>query len=361
MPNLCSGRFEAFARGIPETISCGDHRTCGCAGIGILWAEIRRNRCLGTVVFACGGSAAGRVEENDKGVEARRQTAVYGTTRGGAVEGCDDTIRVSFAREKSVPPDSAKRGFGFRTRAERRGGKPLLSRFEGVTQDSVKTAKQNIKRTLTQGRDRAATIFTSPKARRFRREKAKGEKRFVKTKLLLGAVVATGIGLLRRDRSASAGEALNGHEFLVDETRRQRPGRWQQSQDQADLPDCSGRRGGCAGHGPNARSGECGGQDTLPRSGERVDCERNYGGPAKLEGIALGLDVESKGMTLHTLWVANDNDFLRDPKRGRHGSEPVLCVWIQGSRTAWGRCWCCSSRKARQRRTEKTVSAKKAV
>jgi len=68
-------------------------------------------------------------------------------------------------------------------------------------------------------------------------KKPKGEKRFVKTKLLLGAVVATGISLLWRDRSARAGEALNGHEFLVDETRRQRPGRWQQSQGQADFQD----------------------------------------------------------------------------------------------------------------------------
>ena len=38
----------------------------------------------------------------------------------------------------------------------------------------------------------------------------------------------------------------------------------------------------------------------------------NHGGPAKLEGIALGPDVESNGTTLHTLWVANDNDFLHD-------------------------------------------------
>jgi Uncharacterized protein conserved in bacteria len=34
--------------------------------------------------------------------------------------------------------------------------------------------------------------------------------------------------------------------------------------------------------------------------------------PAKLEGITLGPDVENNGMTLHTLWVANDNDFLQD-------------------------------------------------
>ena len=32
--------------------------------------------------------------------------------------------------------------------------------------------------------------------------------------------------------------------------------------------------------------------------------------PAKLEGLALGPDVKQNGKTVHTLWVANDNDFL---------------------------------------------------
>jgi len=34
--------------------------------------------------------------------------------------------------------------------------------------------------------------------------------------------------------------------------------------------------------------------------------------PAKIEGLALGEDVRSNGRLLHTLWVANDNDFLQD-------------------------------------------------
>ena len=34
--------------------------------------------------------------------------------------------------------------------------------------------------------------------------------------------------------------------------------------------------------------------------------------PAKLEGITLGPDVDDNGTTLHTLWLANDNDFLQD-------------------------------------------------
>ena len=34
--------------------------------------------------------------------------------------------------------------------------------------------------------------------------------------------------------------------------------------------------------------------------------------PAKLEGLALGPDVDNNGTLTHTLWLANDNDFLQD-------------------------------------------------
>ncbi len=34
--------------------------------------------------------------------------------------------------------------------------------------------------------------------------------------------------------------------------------------------------------------------------------------PAKLEGLAFGPDVTAGGVTTHTLWVANDNDFLQN-------------------------------------------------
>ena len=34
--------------------------------------------------------------------------------------------------------------------------------------------------------------------------------------------------------------------------------------------------------------------------------------PAKLEGIAIGPDVKQGRTTLHTLWIANDNDFLTE-------------------------------------------------
>jgi hypothetical protein len=43
--------------------------------------------------------------------------------------------------------------------------------------------------------------------------------------------------------------------------------------------------------------------------------------PAKIEGIAFGPDVNDKGTKMHTLWVANDNDFLQD-YGGVVGSNP---------------------------------------
>jgi hypothetical protein len=35
--------------------------------------------------------------------------------------------------------------------------------------------------------------------------------------------------------------------------------------------------------------------------------------PAKIEGISFGPDLKGGGETIHTLWVANDNDFTLDP------------------------------------------------
>ena len=43
--------------------------------------------------------------------------------------------------------------------------------------------------------------------------------------------------------------------------------------------------------------------------------------PAKLEGVALAGDVVYNGQTMHTLWVANDNDFLQD-YGGHQNSNP---------------------------------------
>jgi hypothetical protein len=43
--------------------------------------------------------------------------------------------------------------------------------------------------------------------------------------------------------------------------------------------------------------------------------------PAKIEGVALGGDVTLNGNTVHTVWVANDNDFLQD-YNGQTNSNP---------------------------------------
>ena len=43
--------------------------------------------------------------------------------------------------------------------------------------------------------------------------------------------------------------------------------------------------------------------------------------PAKIEGVALGADVIYNGTTMHTVWVANDNDFLQDFD-GQHEQQP---------------------------------------
>jgi hypothetical protein len=32
--------------------------------------------------------------------------------------------------------------------------------------------------------------------------------------------------------------------------------------------------------------------------------------PAKIEGVAIGQDIKKGDQTIHTLWIANDNDFL---------------------------------------------------
>jgi hypothetical protein len=32
--------------------------------------------------------------------------------------------------------------------------------------------------------------------------------------------------------------------------------------------------------------------------------------PAKIEGVTFGPDIRENGAAVHTLWIANDNDFL---------------------------------------------------
>ena len=106
--------------------------------------------------------------------------------------------------------------------------------------------------------------------------------------------------------------ALNNHEFLVDE--RDGKGRGDGSNakikqlfkiDLAGATDISDMDGATAA------------LNTVPKTVfvDLVKSLTNAGYttaqiPAKIEGLAFGPDVQVNGSTVHTLWVANDNDFL---------------------------------------------------
>ena len=106
--------------------------------------------------------------------------------------------------------------------------------------------------------------------------------------------------------------ALNNHEFLVDE--RDGKGRGDGSNakvkqlfkiDLAGATDISDMNGDTAA------------LNTVPKTlfVDLVKSLTNAGYtaaqiPAKIEGLAFGPDAQVNGSTVHTLWVANDNDFL---------------------------------------------------
>jgi len=112
--------------------------------------------------------------------------------------------------------------------------------------------------------------------------------------------------------------AINNHEFLVDER------------------DGKGREGGNNSTSNNAAvkqlfkidlkdAAEISGMDGLTAATHAVNKTlfldvvsvlKTQGGiaanniPSKIEGVAVGPDIKYSGKTVHTLWVANDNDFL---------------------------------------------------
>ena len=106
--------------------------------------------------------------------------------------------------------------------------------------------------------------------------------------------------------------ALNNHEFLVDE--RDGHGRGDGSKakikqlfkiDLAGAADVSAMDGaGAASHAVN-KTLFLDIVDLLKENGFAADQI-----PAKIEGTAFGPDINAGGTRLHTLWVANDNDFL---------------------------------------------------
>jgi len=106
--------------------------------------------------------------------------------------------------------------------------------------------------------------------------------------------------------------ALNDHEFLVDE--RDGKGRGDGSKakvkqlfkiDLAGATDVSGMDGPAAATHAVAKTLFLDLVALLTANGITADKI-----PAKIEGLAFGPDVNGGGTKLHTLWVANDNDFL---------------------------------------------------
>jgi len=106
--------------------------------------------------------------------------------------------------------------------------------------------------------------------------------------------------------------ALNNHEFLVDE----RDGKGRASQNNASVKqlfkiDLAGAVDVSDMDGLTAAANAV--PKTLFLDIVSVLKGNNISAgliPAKLEGVSFGPDVNWNGSTVHTLWVANDNDFL---------------------------------------------------
>ena len=107
--------------------------------------------------------------------------------------------------------------------------------------------------------------------------------------------------------------ALNNHEFLVDE----RDGHGRANGDKAKVKqlfkiDLNGAVDVSAMDGPTASSHAV--NKTLFLDVVAVLTSNGIAAgdiPAKIEGVAFGPDIKQAGTTLHTLWIANDNDFLQ--------------------------------------------------
>jgi hypothetical protein len=108
--------------------------------------------------------------------------------------------------------------------------------------------------------------------------------------------------------------ALNDHEFLVDERDGKGLGDGSKAKikqvfkiDLNNATDIQGMDGTQAAKVAVNKTLFLDIVDVLKANGMTVDQI-----PAKIEGLAFGPDVKEKGKTIHTLWVANDNDFLQD-------------------------------------------------
>jgi hypothetical protein len=120
--------------------------------------------------------------------------------------------------------------------------------------------------------------------------------------------------LLTTGSGVSEITALNQHEFLVDERDGKGLGDGSTAKvkqifkiDLANAVDVSGMDGLEAAANAVSKSLFLDVVKVLGANGITADQI-----PAKIEGITFGPDVESHGKRMHTLWVANDNDFLQD-------------------------------------------------
>ena len=108
--------------------------------------------------------------------------------------------------------------------------------------------------------------------------------------------------------------ALNNHEFLVDERDGKGLGDGSKAKikqifkiDLANAIDVSSMNGTAAASNAVPKTLFLDVVAALGAAGVTPDQI-----PAKIEGLAFGADVRDSGSILHTLWVANDNDFLQD-------------------------------------------------
>jgi hypothetical protein len=108
--------------------------------------------------------------------------------------------------------------------------------------------------------------------------------------------------------------ALNNHEFLVDERDGKGLGDGSKAKvkqifkiDLKDAVDVTGLNGTQAAGRAVAKTLFLDVAKVLIANGITADQI-----PAKIEGTAFGPDLKYQGHTVHTFWVANDNDFLQD-------------------------------------------------
>lgn len=120
--------------------------------------------------------------------------------------------------------------------------------------------------------------------------------------------------LLTTGSGASEITALNGHEFLVDERDGKGLGDGSKAKvkqifkiDLAGATDVQDMDGTAAAANAVNKTLFLDVVKVLTANGFTADQI-----PAKLEGLALGADVDNNGTPTHTLWLANDNDFLQD-------------------------------------------------